>query len=73
MNGSTRKLKKNFKNSWKQMIMKTQLSKTVGHSKGSPERKVYSDTSLFQQTIKVSSTQPNPTTKGAGERTAKKA
>ena len=45
----------------------------MGHSKGGPERKVYSDTSLSQVTRKVSSTQPNPTPKGAGERTAKKA
>ena len=45
----------------------------MGHSKDDPERKVYSDTSLSQETRKVSNTQPNPTPKGAGERTTKKA
>ena len=55
------------------MKMKTNFSKSVGHSTGSPEMKVYSDTSLFQEPRKVSSTQPNPTPKGTGERTRKKA
>ena len=48
------------------MIMKTQ------RFKDSPERKIYSGTSLSQETRKVSNTQPNPTPKG-GERTTKKA
>ena len=55
------------------MIMKTQQFKIVGHNKGSPERKIYSGASLSQETRKVSNTQPNPTPKGAGERTRKKA
>ena len=46
------------------MIMKTQLSKSMGHSKGSPERKIYSNTSLSQETRKVSNTQPKPIPKG---------
>ena len=33
----------------------------------------YSNTSLSQEIRMVSSTQPNPTPKGAGERTSKKA
>ena len=48
------------------------FTKSVGHNKGSPERKIYSDTSLSQETRKVSDTQPNPKRKGAGERTRKK-
>ena len=41
----------------------------MGHSKGSPKRRVYSNTSLSQETRKVSNTQPNPTPKGAQEKT----
>ena len=52
-------------------MIKHNGSKSVGHNKGSPERKIYSGTSL-SQTRKVSGTQPNPTPKGAGERTRKK-
>ena len=40
----------------------------MGHSKCSPGRKIYSDTSLSQETRKVSNTQPNPTPKRAGEK-----
>ena len=73
MNGSTRKLKKNLKNSWKQMKMKTQLSKPLGCSKGGPKREVHSNTSPSQKLREVSNTQANLTPKGAGERTANKA
>ena len=54
------------------MIMKTQWFKICEQSKGSPERNIYSSTSLSQETRKVSNTQPNPTPKGSGERTRKK-
>ena len=48
-------------------------SKPLGCSKGGPKREVYSNTSLSQETRKVSTTQPNLTPKGAEERTANKA
>lgn len=42
-------------------------------SKGGPERKVYGNIRLSQETRKFSNSQPNPTTKGTRERTVKKA
>ena len=56
------------------MKMKTHsCSKPLGCSKGGPKREIHSNTSLSQETRKISNTQANVTPKGAGERTANKA
>ena len=55
------------------MIMKTQWFKIRGTQQRQSGEEIYSGTSLSQETRKVSTTQPNPTPKGAGERTRKKA
>ena len=52
--------------------MKTHLLKSLGCSKGSPKRKIHSNTSLSQETRKVSKTQTKLTPKGAGKRTPNK-
>ena len=39
-------MKKFFKNTWEQMKMNTHNPKPMGHSEGSPEREVYSNTGL---------------------------
>ena len=46
--------------------MKTQQSKPMGHSEGSPEREVHSDTGLPKEVRNISNKQPNPTSKRAG-------
>ena len=46
-------------NTWKQMKMKTQKSKTFGIQQSSYKREVYSNTGLPQEARKVSNTQPN--------------
>ena len=43
------KSKKKFKNTWRQMKMETQCSKSVGHNKSSSKRKVYSNINLRRQ------------------------
>ena len=50
------------------MTMKTQLSKTYGCSKSSSKREVYSNTSLPQETRKISNKQSKLTPKGTRER-----
>ena len=42
--------------------MNTQQSKMQGHSAGSPERKVHSNTGLPKKNRNISNKQPNPTT-----------
>ena len=44
----------------------------MGHSKCSSKREVYSNTSLPQDTRKISNEQPNLTTKGTRKRKANK-
>ena len=44
--------------------MKTQWSKSMGCSKSSSKREVYSDTRLPQETREISNKQPNPILKG---------
>ena len=50
---------------------KNNVSKPLGCSKGGPEREAYSNTSLSQETRKVSNTQRILTPNGAGKRTGK--
>ena len=56
-------------NKWK---WKHNCPKPLGWSKGHPKRKVYSNTSLSKVIRKISNTQPNLTSKGAGQRIANK-
>ena len=67
-------IKKKSKSFWKQMKMNTQHSQTKGHSKGSPERDVHSNTGLLKKDRNISNKQPNPTptrTEGTTTKTAK--
>ena len=57
MNGLTRKLKKKFKNTWKEMKMKHNSPKCLGCRKGSPERTVHCNSVLSQEARKVPNTQ----------------
>ena len=43
----------------------------MGHSKGSPEREEYSETSLSRKYGNISNKQPNPTPTGTGGTTTK--
>ena len=45
----------------------------MGHSKGSPEREVYSDTGLPKKDRNISNKQPNPTPTRTGGTTTKTA
>ena len=45
----------------------------MGHSKGSPEREVHSDTGLPKKDTDISNKQPNPTSTGTGETNTNKA
>ena len=60
MNGSRMRLGKKSKTFWKQMKTNTQQPKLMGHSKGSPEREVHSNTGLPQKDGNISNRQPNP-------------
>ena len=53
-NKSQKKSKKKSKYAQKQMKMKTQQPKTVGHYKSSAKRKVHSNTGIPQETRKKS-------------------
>ena len=53
--------KEEIKNFWKQMKMSSQNPKLMGHSKGSPEREVHSDTGLPKKDRNISNKQPSPT------------
>ena len=55
------------------MKMKTQQSKIMGHSKGSPEREVHSDTGLPKKDRNISNKQTNPTSTRTGGTTTNKA
>ena len=46
MNGSRTRVEKKSQSFWKQTEMNSQQRKPMGHSKGSPEREVHSDTGL---------------------------
>ena len=54
------------------MTMKTRRSKPMGCSKSSSKREVYSNTSLPQETWKISNKQSNVTPKGTRERRTNK-
>ena len=58
MNGSRMRLGKKSKTFWKQTHNNP---KPMGHSKGSPEREVHSDTGLPKKDRNISNKQPNPT------------
>ena len=45
---------------WKQTKMNLQQSKIMGHSEGTPEREVHSDTGLPKTNRNISNKQPNP-------------
>ena len=60
MNGSRMRLGKKSKSFWKQTKMNLQQSKIMGHSEGSPEREVHSDTGLPKKDRNISNKQPNP-------------
>ena len=60
----TEKIKEDIKKLWKQMNMKTKSPNTMGHSKISSKRKIYSDISLPQERRKISNMQPSFTLKG---------
>ena len=53
--------------------MNLQQSKIMGHSEGSPEREVHSDTSLHKKNRNISNKQPNPTPTRTQGRTTKTA
>ena len=67
------RLRKKSKSFWKQMKMNTQQSKMQGHSAGSPERKVHSNTGLPKRDRNISNKQPNLTSKRTGGTTTNKA
>ena len=54
------------------MTMKTQQLKTMGCSKSSSKREVYSNTILLQETRKILNRQLNFTPKATGKRRKKK-
>ena len=61
MNGARMRLGKKSKSFWKQTKMNLQQSKIMGHSEGSPEREVHSDTGLHKKYRNISNKQPNLT------------
>ena len=65
--------RKKSKDTLKQMKMRTQQPKIIGHSKSSPKRKIHSITGLPQEMRKISNEQPNFSFKGIGKRTINKA
>ena len=68
-----RKSKKKSENTTKQMKIKTHLPKSKGCNKSNFKRKVYSDTVLPQERIKISNKLPNIPFKGIRKRRANKA
>ena len=56
----------------KWLDLKTQHSKSVGYSKSSSKREIYSDIGLPKKTRKTSNRQPNFTPKTVGKRGTKK-
>ena len=63
--------KKKSKDTLKQMKMRTQLSKSVGHWESNPKKEIHSITGLSQETRKNSNKQSNFTVKGTCKRTTK--
>ena len=58
MNGSRMRLGKKSKSFWKPQKMNSQHPKFMGHSKGSPEREVHSDTGLPKKDRNISNNLP---------------
>ena len=54
------------------MKMNSQQPKPMGHSKGSPEREVHSNTGLPKKDGNISNKQPNPTSIRTGGTTTNK-
>ena len=73
MNWSRMRSGKKSKSFWKQMKMNSQYPKLMGHSKGSPEREVHSNTDLPKKDRKLSNKQPDPTSTRNGGAAANKA
>ena len=67
-----KKSKRKSENTSRLMKMETQLPKSMGCSKSSSKREVYSDTSLPQETRKISSKQPKLAPKAIRERRTNK-
>ena len=67
------RLRKKSKSFWKQMKVNSQQSKTMGHSNGSPEREVHSDSGLPKKVRNISNKQPTPTPTRTGVTTTKTA
>ena len=53
-------IKEEIRSFWKQMKMNSQQSKIMGHSEGSSEREVHSNTGLPKKDRNISNKQPNP-------------
>ena len=68
-----KKTKRKSGNTLRPMKIKTQFSKSIGHSKSSPKREVYRDTGLPQKIRKISNKQPNVTSKAIRKRRMNKA
>ena len=66
-------IREEIKNIGKQMKMISNNPKLMGHSKGSPEREVHSNTGLLKKDRNISNKQPNPTSKRTGGTTTSKA
>ena len=67
------RLGKKSKTFWKQMKMNLQQPKPMGHSKGSPESEVHSNTGLPSKDRNISNKQPNPMPTRTGGTTTKTA
>ena len=67
----TEEIKERSKNTWREIKAKHSDTKSMGCSKSSSKRKVYSDTRPIQETRKVSNKKPNLTTKGTRKRRKK--
>ena len=72
MNRSTMRSRRKSKNTLKQMKMRTQQSKSVGHRESKPKWEIHSIAELSQKTRKSSNKQYNFTRKGTWKRTTNK-
>ena len=73
MNGLAMRLReKNQKVPWKKWKWTHNSPKLMGHSEGTPEREVHSNTSLLKKDRNISNKQPHPTPTTARGRTTKK-
>ena len=73
MNGWRMRLGKKSKSFWKHMKWTHNNRKPMGHSKGSPEKEVHSNTGLPKKDRNISNKQPNTTSIRTGGTTTNKA